>query len=75
MHDHALQPMGLARAGFSRRGRRRHRRRQPLAYTGARSTCRARPTHRPVSLFKSASTVSLLTLVSRITGLVRDLFM
>ena len=67
--------MGLARAGFSRRGRRRHRRRQPLAYTGARSTRRARPTHRPVSLFKSASTVSLLTLVSRITGLVRDLFM
>ena len=67
--------MGLARVGFSRRGRRRHRRRQPLAYTGARSTRRARPTHRPVSLFKSASTVSLLTLVSRITGLVRDLFM
>ena len=67
--------MGLARAGFSRRGQRRHRRRQPLAYTGARSTRRARPTHRPVSLFKSASTVSLLTLVSRITGLVRDLFM
>lgn len=67
--------MGLARAGFSRRGRRRHTRRQPLAYTGARSTRRARPTHRPVSLFKSASTVSLLTLVSRITGLVRDLFM
>ena len=67
--------MGLARAGFSRRGRRRHRRRQPLAYTGARSTRRARPTHRPVSLFKSASTVSLLTLVSRITGFVRDLFM
>ena len=28
-----------------------------------------------MSLFKSASTVSLLTLVSRITGLVRDLFM
>ena len=67
--------MGLARAGFSRRGQRRHRRRQPLAYTGARSTRRARPTHRPVSLFKSASTVSLLTLVSRITGLVRDLCM
>ena len=67
--------MGLARVGFSRRGRRRHPRRQPLAYTGARSTRRARPTHRPVSLFKSASTVSLLTLVSRITGLVRDLFM
>ncbi len=29
----------------------------------------------PVSLFKSASTVSLLTLASRITGLVRDLLM
>ena len=30
------------------------------------------PYTRPVSLFKSASTVSLLTLASRITGLVRD---
>lgn len=30
---------------------------------------------RPVSLFKSASTVSLLTLASRITGLVRELLM
>ena len=29
----------------------------------------------PVSLFKAASTVSLLTLVSRITGLVRELLM
>ncbi len=29
----------------------------------------------PVSLFKAASTVSLLTLASRVTGLVRDLFM
>ena len=28
-----------------------------------------------VSLFKAASTVSLLTLVSRITGLVRDVLM
>ena len=32
----------------------------------------AGPTLAPVSLFKSASTVSLLTLASRITGLVRD---
>ncbi len=32
----------------------------------------AGPYTRPVSLFKSASTVSLLTLASRITGLVRD---
>src|SRR3954471_12703651 len=30
---------------------------------------------RPVSLFKAASTVSLLTLASRITGLLRDLLM
>ena len=30
---------------------------------------------RPVSLFRSASTVSLLTLASRITGLVRDVLM
>src|SRR3569832_2608561 len=29
----------------------------------------------PMSLFKAASTVSLLTLASRITGLVRDLLM
>ena len=29
----------------------------------------------PVSLFKAASTVSLLTLASRVTGLVRDLLM
>ena len=29
----------------------------------------------PVSLFKSASTVSLLTLASRVTGLVRDVLM
>ncbi len=32
-------------------------------------------TLRGVSLFKSASTVSLMTLASRVTGLVRDLFM
>ena len=32
-------------------------------------------TLRVVSLFKSASTVSLLTLVSRITGLARELLM
>src|SRR4030095_4326015 len=33
------------------------------------------PTHPRMSLFKAASTVSLLTLASRITGLVRDLLM
>jgi putative peptidoglycan lipid II flippase len=33
------------------------------------------PTLAPVSLFRSASTVSLLTLASRITGLARDLLM
>src|SRR6476661_10339585 len=33
---------------------------------------RARATLAPVSLFKAASTVSLLTLASRITGLIRD---
>lgn len=33
------------------------------------------PTLRPVSLFKAASTVSLLTLASRVTGLARDLLM
>src|SRR3954468_8938587 len=30
---------------------------------------------RPVSLFKAASTISLLTLASRVTGLLRDLLM
>ena len=34
-----------------------------------------RATLRPVSLFKAASTVSLLTLASRVTGLVRDVLM
>lgn len=33
------------------------------------------PTLQPVSLFKAASTVSLLTLASRVTGLARDLLM
>jgi putative peptidoglycan lipid II flippase len=33
------------------------------------------PTLAPVSLFKAASTVSVLTLASRVTGLVRDLLM
>ena len=37
------------------------------------SCCFGAATLRPVSLFKSASIVSLLTLVSRITGLVREL--
>src|SRR6195952_5895042 len=36
---------------------------------------RGRRYTRPVSLFKAASTVSLLTLASRITGLLRDLLM
>ena len=36
---------------------------------------RPTPACRFVSLFKAASTVSLLTLASRITGLVRDLLM
>ena len=39
---------------------------------GARLAAHTLP---PVSLFKAASTVSLLTLASRITGLVRDLLM
>jgi putative peptidoglycan lipid II flippase len=41
---------------------------------GARAAAPARYTD-PVSLFKSASVVSLLTLASRITGLVRELLM
>ena len=42
----------------------------------ARSVCaRIGHTLPPVSLFKAASTVSLLTLASRVTGLVRDLLM
>lgn len=40
---------------------------------GGRNARRA--TLRPVSLFKAASTVSLLTLASRVTGMVRDLIM
>ena len=40
-----------------------------------RAACRGAATLEPVSLFKAASTVSLLTLASRITGLIRDLLM
>jgi len=36
---------------------------------------RQRHTLQPVSLFRSASTVSLLTLASRVTGLIRDVLM
>ena len=41
----------------------------------AKPTIVAAATLKPVSLLKSASTVSLLTLLSRITGLVRELLM
>ncbi len=43
------------------------------AFFGA--ACRRAHTLGPVSLLKAASTVSLLTLASRVTGLVRDLLM
>lgn len=47
----------------------------PGAARPAASACLQAHTLPPVSLFKAASTVSLLTLVSRITGLVRELLM
>ncbi len=47
-------------------------RRQPLAWRSA-ATRQDAATLRVVSLFKSASVVSLLTLVSRVTGLAREL--
>ncbi len=46
----------------------------PKALAGPGSPAGRRYT-RPVSLFKAASTVSLLTLASRVTGLARDLLM
>ena len=51
------------------------------SYSGAHcwilveAACGQATTLRPVSLFKAASTVSLLTLVSRVSGLARDLLM
>ena len=45
---------------------------RPARFSG---TARGRLHSAAVSLFKSASTVSLLTLASRITGLVRDVLM
>ena len=49
-----------------------HRERPPLGEDAKRLRGNTLP---PVSLFKAASTVSLLTLASRVTGLVRDLLM
>lgn len=48
---------------------------QGLAFQGPRAGWSAAHTLAAVSLFKAASTVSLLTLASRVTGLVRDLLM
>src|SRR3989344_340838 len=73
VHRHGVQnrrsaiasvPLELALPG--------HRVRPPLGEGAKRLRGNTLP---PVSLFKAASTVSLLTLASRITGLVRELLM
>jgi putative peptidoglycan lipid II flippase len=52
-----------------------HYRRSGGPLSGRGSAAAARATLGPVSLLKAASTVSLLTLASRITGLLRDVLM